>query len=121
MQLVELDWREKEMWELSDVITDIWSASEQQGDTPAGSDPAESSPDQKQGLPSLPPSLHEDTDSLFHQLTLDPAYDERPKLALAAFAENSTAPISPLNPPAAEPLCQTEWALMPSWDRATSC
>lgn len=39
------------MWELSDVITDIWSASEQQGDTPAGSDPAESSPDQKQGLP----------------------------------------------------------------------
>lgn len=39
----------------------------------------------------LYPPLHEDTDRLFHQLTLDPTYDERPELALA---ENSTAPIS---------------------------
>lgn len=44
---------EKEMWELFDVITDVCSASEQQNDTPAGPDPAESSPGQKQGLPSL--------------------------------------------------------------------
>lgn len=42
---------------------------------------------------------HEDTDRLFHQLTLDPAYDERPERALAAWAENSTAPISPPLPP----------------------
>lgn len=48
---------------------------------------------------SFIPPLRADTDRLFHQLTLDPAYDERPKLALAALAENSIAPISPPLPP----------------------
>ncbi len=43
--------------------------------------------------------LHKDTDRLFHQLTSDAAYDKRPKLALVALAQNSTAPISSLLPP----------------------